>query len=155
METEPKFDLRPLTDDDSEFLKCLFAETNGQVFEGLQAEQKSELMEMQLSARETGWRTSYPSGRFQLIVVESEAAGLWYTAENEDSLTLIYAALSRKYRGRGIVAALTRQWMMRVKEMGKPIEAHVEATNPAMAIWVHLGFKVISTSGVYTRLKYC
>jgi hypothetical protein len=157
MKEKPNFTLRPVTDDDGKFIMDLFEETSERTLGSLPLPptSKRQMLEMQLHARETGWRASNPNGVFQLILVEGERAGQWYINEADDQITLIYAALTGRFRGRGLISYLTKELMGRADESGKPLSAHVETGNPAREIWLHLSFNVLSDDGVYHKLSYC
>ena len=156
MKEKPTFTLRPVTDDDREFIFDLFEETSERTFGALAlaADSKRQLLEMQLKARESGWRASNPGGDFQLILVEGARAGLWYVNEADDEIMLIYAALTAPFRGQRIISYLTKELMAKADETGKRLSARVEAGNPAREIWSHLGFAVLSDNGVYCELRY-
>jgi ribosomal protein S18 acetylase RimI-like enzyme len=152
----PKVTLRDCVDEDRAFLYALYRETSAGIFArlGLPPEQLQGLLELQFRAREEGWRTQYPEGRFQIICFEKKPIGYFALGEREGNIALIYLGLTDYHRGRGIAAAITRRLQQAALQFCHAVVLHVEVGNPALAFWKHLNFRVLEELGPYISMTW-
>ncbi|MDG2124085.1 MAG: GNAT family N-acetyltransferase [Verrucomicrobiales bacterium] len=149
--------LRPADDaNDHGFLLDLFKETRSGLFAAadLDPHLQDKITQTQFDAQNAGFRRSFPNGQFNLITLDGEPIGQWYTDENPLRAEIVYATITAAHRRNGIVAALTRQLARHTKNHNKRLLAFVEKLNPARDIWRHLGFHVIEDHTTHERLEH-
>ncbi|HEX5716519.1 MAG TPA: GNAT family N-acetyltransferase, partial [Thermoanaerobaculia bacterium] len=69
-------------------------------------------------------------------------------------IRLIDISLTPELRGKGVGSALLRELMAEAEAAGKPLTIHVEKYNPAMRLYLRLGFKSIEDRGPYDLMEW-
>jgi len=148
--------LRPITDDDRDFLFRLYASTRAEELRGVDWSdaQKEAFLRMQFDAQHHAYTTNYPGAEFSVVLVDGVPAGRLYLHQREDELRIVDVALMPAYRGRGLGGALLRQVQQRAQALGLAARIHVELYNPAQRLYARLGFVKIGESGVYHLLEW-
>lgn len=148
--------LRPITDDDRDFLFRLYASTREEELRGVDWSdaQKEAFLRMQFDAQHHAYTTNYPGAELSVVLVDGVPAGRLYLHQREDELRIVDVALMPAYRGRGLGGALLRQVQQRAQALGLAARIHVELYNPAQRLYARLGFVKIGESGVYHLLEW-
>lgn len=148
--------LRPITDDDRDFLFRLYASTREEELRGVDWSdaQKEAFLRMQFVAQHHAYTTNYPGAELSVVLVDGVPAGRLYLHQREDELRIVDVALMPAYRGRGLGGALLRQVQQRAQALGLAARIHVELYNPAQRLYGRLGFAKIGESGVYHLLEW-
>lgn len=91
-----------------------------------------------------------------MIEKKHEPVGRLYYAESYDStIRIIDIAILPKFQRKGLGTSILNGFFERAKAIEQPITIHVESFNPAMKLYMRLGFKKISeTNGVYHLLQW-
>ena len=117
-------------------------------------EQKEAFVRMQFQAQHAWYQEHYGDAQFDLILIDGVPAGRLYVHRREKEIRLVDISLAPGLRGRGIGAALLRELMDEAEAAGKPLTIHVEKYNPAMRLYLRLGFKPIEDRGPYDLMEW-
>jgi len=142
--------LRPITDDDQEFLYQLYASTRAAEKELVDwtNEQWDEFLKMQFNLQHTQYMRNYEQPSFDVIMLGDTPVGRLYVNRGEDEIRIVDISLLPEYRGRGIGAGLLRRILREGNDRGIPVTLHVERNNPALELYKQLGFRVEGDRGV-------
>lgn len=146
---------RPVQADDRELLFAIYASTRTEELAPLDWSdaQKEGFLRMQFDAQRTSYERGYPGAEFQIILVAGEAAGRLYVHRREKEIRVMDIALLPAFRGRGIGTALLTDIVEGGRRTARPVTIHVESFNPALRLYERLGFRRVSTDGVYFLLE--
>lgn len=149
-------ELRPVTDDDREFLFRLYASTRQDELSVVpwSDEQKESFLRSQFDAQTRSWGVDFPDASFNVIEVGGERAGRLYVQQREEELRIVDIALLPEYRGQGIGRVLLEQILAQARESGRAVRIHVEKNNPAYRLYLRLGFRMSMDKGVYDLLEW-
>jgi ribosomal protein S18 acetylase RimI-like enzyme len=151
-----RISLRDVTAEDAEFLGRVYASTREQelVVTNWSDEQKTQFCRMQFNAQTTDYRANYPHARHSVIERNGAGAGRLYVERAEREIRIIDIALLPEARGAGIGTRLLRELMEEAGAAGKPLTIHVEKFNPALRLYLRLGFRAIEDKGVYLLMEW-
>lgn len=135
--------LRPATEADRDFLLEVYGSTREPELARVPWDEaaKRAFVEQQFEAQDAHWRAHYRDTTWDVILTGDEPAGRLYVARWEREIRIVDIALLPEFRGRGIGTALLRALMDESDAAGKPLTIHVEAGNPAHALYERLGFR--------------
>jgi GNAT superfamily N-acetyltransferase len=145
--------LRLATAADQPFLQALFASTRGQELAYLPGSDadKKQFLKHQFAAQTESYRCAFPQAHISIIEVAEVAAGRWYVDQSCEPLHVIDISMLPEYRGRGIGSALLRNLIAKAGRSGAAVSLSVEISNPAVRLYERLGFRTVSSDGVYLR----
>lgn len=148
--------LRPVTDDDREFLFLLYASTRAEEMEMVSwtEAEKEAFLRFQFDAQSKYYAEQYPEAKFDIIELRGEPVGRLYVARLEAEIRLIDIALVPEHRGRGLGGELMASILAQGTTSGLPVTIHVEFNNPAMRLYQRLGFAKIEERGVYWLMEW-
>jgi ribosomal protein S18 acetylase RimI-like enzyme len=153
-----KVRLRPITDKDRDFLYDLYASTRADEMALLvdwDADQKKGFLEMQFNAQHTYYHQEFPDAAYDVVMLGSRRIGRLYVHRRPDEIRVIDIALIPSYRNKGIGAAMMRSILAEGQKANLPVRIHVERfNNPAMHLYVRLGFRAIGDQGVYFLMEW-
>jgi ribosomal protein S18 acetylase RimI-like enzyme len=148
--------LRPITDADLPLLECIYASTR--VEELAQTdwsdEQKSNFIAFQFRAQHQHYLTHYRDARFLMIECDGVDIGRLYLHWRSDELRIVDIALLPEARGRGLGGTLLQALMAQAEAHAKSVSIHVEQMNPAMRLYLRLGFRKIGEHGIYHLMQW-
>lgn len=149
-------DLRPVTDDDREFLFRLYASTREEELSVVpwSDEQKESFLRSQFGAQTRYWNEQFPEASFDVVENGGGPVGRLYVDHRVDEIRLIDIALLPEFRGRGIGGSLLEQVLEQARAAGKAVRIHVEKNNPAYRLYQRLGFRTLEDKGVYDLLEW-
>ncbi len=147
---------RPATDEDLGFLALTYASTRlDEVAQtGWPLEAQRQFLAQQFDAQHRHYRQHYPAAEWLVIERDGAAAGRLYLEEWPDQIRLIDIALLPDQRGGGAGSAILADLMAMAAAAGKPLTIHVEKNNPAMRLYLRLGFEPIDEHGVYDLMEW-
>ena len=148
---------RPIREEDLEFLLRLYATTRAEemaMVTDWTDEQKEWFIRMQFQAQHAWYQEHYGDAQFDLILMDGAPAGRLYVHRREKEIRLVDISLAPELRGRGIGESLLRELMAEAEAAGKPLTIHVEKYNPAMRLYLRLGFKPIEDRGPYDLMEW-
>ncbi len=151
----PAVTLRPVTDDDREFLFRLYASTRAEekTLAGWGDEQWEGFMRMQFKLQHDQYMRNHLHSSFDAVMAAGVLAGRLYVDRTPGEIRIVDISLLPEYRGRGIGEGLMRDVLREGDERGIPVSLHVESNNPALALYRRLGFQEEHFTGVYYFMK--
>ncbi len=148
---------RPIREEDLEFLLRLYATTRADemaMVTDWSDEQKEWFIRMQFQAQHAWYQEHYGDAQFDLILINGVPAGRLYVHRRAKEIRLVDISLIPELRGKAIGSALLRELMAEAEAAGKPLTIHVEKYNPAMRLYLRLGFKSIEDRGPYDLMEW-
>jgi GNAT superfamily N-acetyltransferase len=149
--------LRPIRDEDMEVLFRLYASTRAEemaMVTDWTDEQKDAFLHMQFQAQHAWYQEHYVGAQFDLLLVDGAPAGRLYVHRRGSEIRLMDISLLAEFRGSGIGTKLLRELMSEAEAAGKPLTIHVEKYNPAIRLYLRLGFKPIDDRGPYDLMEW-
>jgi ribosomal protein S18 acetylase RimI-like enzyme len=148
--------LRPITPDDEEFLRQVYASTREEelALTDWDTAQKAAFVQMQFAAQHRYYQENYRQTTFDVILVDGQPAGRLYVARWAKQIRIVDIALLPEYRNAEIGSALLHELMTEAAAAGKPVSIHVERYNPALRLYTRLGFVPIGEHGVYLLMEW-
>jgi len=148
--------LRPITDDDLDFLYRVYTGTRAEELAQTDwpDEQKTAFLRQQFMAQHQYYQANYVGAQFQIIEEAGQPIGRLYVDRWEDQIRIIDIALLPEQRGRGIGTQLIDRILAEGRVVNLPVTIHVERFNPALQLYERLGFRVEEDKGVYLFLKW-
>lgn len=151
------FALRPESEDDTPFLKALYASTREEELAQVQdwsADQKREFLDMQFRAQRHHYRTHIPGCRFDVLEHRGTPLGRLYLEPRPARLHIVDIALMPEWRRKGIGTAILEALLRTGREQGKAVGIMVEKFNPARHLYSRLGFTEVEDHGVYLEMEW-
>jgi ribosomal protein S18 acetylase RimI-like enzyme len=147
---------RPAREPDEPFLRALYASTrqDEMALVDWTDEQKEAFLAGQFEAQQRHYREYFPETDFLVIEQHGSAVGRIYLDRRADELRLIDIALMPKARNQGLGEALLRDLLDEGRELGTPVRIHVEKFNPAMRLYLRLGFTIVEDRGLYQFMEW-
>jgi len=147
---------RSANDADQQFLCTLYASTREDEMRLVDwpEAQINAFLGMQFDAQHRYYREQFPAAAYLVVEQEGEAIGRIYVDRRADELRLIDIALIPEARNQGLGKALLMDLLDEGQAMGLPVRIHVERFNPAMHLYLRLGFAPIEDQGVYQLLEW-
>jgi RimJ/RimL family protein N-acetyltransferase len=147
---------RPITEADLPFLARLYASTRSEELAVLpwNDEQKAAFLDQQFRAQHAHYQEYYKAADWLVTMRAGEDVGRLYIERWPSQHCIIDIAFLPAHRGRGLGAALLRDLMDEAAAAGKAVSIHVEKFNPAMRLYLRLGFKPVEDKGVYDLMHW-
>ena len=141
--------LRPVEKKDDPFIEKVYRSTREEElgFTNWTEEQKQAFIMMQSMAQLAEYSTKFPGAAFRIIVYNKRDAGRFYTWESDTEIRLIDITLLPAFRGKGIGSSLLKDLIKRSNKVQKKVSLHVEPANPALQLYLRLGFVHIRNNG--------
>jgi ribosomal protein S18 acetylase RimI-like enzyme len=148
--------LRPGTAHDDAFLRSVYAATRADELAqtGWDAAQTDAFLRMQFDAQDRQYRSRYPHGRFDIVVVDGVDVGRLYVAREPDRLHVIELALLPSWRRHGLGTALLSALQQQAAAERLDLSIYVEIHNPAQRLYRRLGFHPVSSAGLYQLMQW-
>lgn len=151
-----QINLRPVQDSDMDFLHEVYASTREE--ELLQTdwspEQKKAFTMQQFGAQTLHYRKHYPNAQYFVIQSKQKAIGRLYLDYWTKEIRIMDIALLPAYRGKGVGLGILKNLMAEAIEKRLKLSIHVEMFNRALSLYKRLGFREISTHGVYYLMEW-
>lgn len=141
--------LRPVEVKDTEFIETVYRSTREAELSLTKwpEQQKNAFIIMQSMAQLAEYKKNYPGAVYQIILYKKQAAGRFYTWENDNEIRLIDITLLPQFRGKGAGTHLLQELIKKSNVAKKKISLHVEPGNPALQLYRRSGFKHIKNNG--------
>lgn len=148
--------LRPVTDDDRDFLAAVYASTRAEelAVTGWSDAEKAGFCRMQFDAQDAHYRQHYPGARFEIIESAGIPVGRLYVDRWSREIRIMDIALLPGHRGKGTGTRLLEELQEEAAATGKLLSIHVERMNPALRWYERLGFQLTEDKGVYLLLGW-
>lgn len=147
--------LRPEVAADLPFLQALYRSTREAELDRTQwpEAQKAQFIELQFRAQRSHYLQHYPDALWLILEKDGDAIGRLYLERWSSEHRIIDIALLPQWRGQGIGRALLLDVIDEAMSADKAVGIHVEKQNPAMSLYLRLGFRCVEDKGVYDLLK--
>ena len=147
---------RPQAEGDRPFLSALYASTREDEMKlvAWTDAQKDAFLAMQFQAQTAHYDAYYPDAQFLVIERRGEPIGRIYIDRPAEEISLIDIALMPQARGAGLGTHLIRELLDEAVRTGKPVGIHVEHFNPAMRLYLRLGFEKVDENGIYFKMRW-
>lgn len=148
--------LRPVTDDDRDFLVGVYAAARAEELNQVvwAAGQRKAFVRMQFDAQDRQYRQLNPAGTFDVIEAGGRPAGRLYVDRRPGDIRIVDISLLPEFRGAGVGGQLIAQLMDEAAASGRKVSIHVEIHNRAAELYARLGFAVVAEHGVYRRMEW-
>ena len=153
---DPHISLREVQDNDREFLLRVYASTREEELAPVpwSDAEKDEFLRMQFHAQDTHYHSHFPQADYDVILLDGHRAGRLYVDRGPDEMRILDIALLAEHRGQGIGDGLMRGLLREAAETRRPVCIHVEYNNPAMHLYLRLGFTQVGETGVYYLMQW-
>lgn len=150
-----KLSLRPMTDDDEEFIFQVYASMRMDELHGMgwSHEQLTQFINQQFQVQSEHYRKYFYDTDFSIILNDGVPIGRLYVDRRRDEIRIVEIALLNKYRGFGIGTYWLNKILKEAKEKDMVARIHVERYNPALKLYQRLGFQVIEEGDVYLLME--
>lgn len=117
-------------------------------------EQKTAFLQMQFEAQHRYYHEQYPDAEFLVVQQDEVNIGRIYLHRRVDELRLIDIALLPQTRNQGLGGKLLMDLLDDAQACALPVRIHVETYNPAMRLYLRLGFQPVADQGVYQLMEW-
>jgi ribosomal protein S18 acetylase RimI-like enzyme len=147
--------LRPVTAADRAFLVELYASVREPELARApwDAATVRAFVEHQYAAQDAHYREHYPGATFDVVEVDGERAGRLFVHRGASDIRIMDIALLPAFRGRGLGTRLLHTLIEEAERGARKLSIHVEADNPARALYTRLGFRPVGEHGVYVLME--
>jgi GNAT superfamily N-acetyltransferase len=147
---------RPSTEADLPFLAEVYASTRLEevAATGWPEEMQRQFLAHQADAQNRHYRGHYPDAEWLVIERGDEPIGRLYLEEWPSQIRLIDISLLPQGRGGGVGTAILTDLQEMAATAAKPLTIHVERNNPAMSLYLRLGFAKIDEHGIYDLMEW-
>ena len=148
--------LRPVTENDHEFLVEVYASTRAEELAMVPwpIEQQQAFVRAQFSAQQRHYAQKYPQASHDIIVSDGRQIGRLYVARLDREIRIVDITLLPAERRAGIGTYLIRQLLDEAKRSGKLARIYVEEFNPSLRLFDRLGFSVREQQGFHLLLEW-
>ena len=150
------FAFRPANDEDLQFLCALYASTREDELRQVDwpKSKKNAFLDMQFDAQHRYYHEQFPDADYLIVEQDGRAIGRIYLDRRADELRLVDIALVPEARNQGIGKNLLLDLLDEGQADLLPVRIHVEQFNPAMQLYLRLGFEPIEDQGVYRLMEW-
>lgn len=147
--------LRPICDDDREFLYRVYASTREEELAVVawSEAQKTAFLQAQFEAQDRYYRAHYDTAGFSVIYLDGEPAGRLYLHRAVREIRIVDIALLPPYRRRGVGERVLRSIFEEADGASLAVSIHVELFNPARRLYERLGFRFVAERGAYLLMQ--
>ncbi len=147
---------RWITPEDHAFLAALYRSTREAELDRtpLGEAEKQAFIAMQFEAQHAHYQAHYPDALWLVILHEDEPVGRLYLERWEREHRIIDIALLPKARGQGLGCAIILDLQEEAVALQKSVSIHVEKANPALTLYLRLGFNTQEDKGVYDLMRW-
>ena len=143
------------TEEDVPFLAALFASMRADevATTGWSSELQHAFLAQQFDAQRRHYRQHYQGAEWLVVEHEGRAVGRLYLMEYERELRIVDISILPGNRGLGLGSAMLGDVIEEAESCGKAVTIHVERNNPAMGLYLRLGFAQMDEVGIYFLMR--
>lgn len=154
---ERGYALRAETETDLPFLKRLYASAREAELAPLaqtwSSDQLDAFVDQQFAAQRHHYRSAIAGCRFAVIEHCSAPTGRLYLQPRITQIQLVDIALIPSHRGQGVGTAILTALIETARADGKGVGLFVEGYNPALRLYLRLGFTEIRRTPAYIEME--
>lgn len=145
----------PVTPEDMGFLKKVYRSTREEEMNltDWDESQKTAFIDQQFQAQHDYYRQVYSGATFSIIHLDGIPAGRLYIWESDSQIRIMDIALLPGFRNKGAGTSILSDLIRTSEENNKILSIHVENYNPALQLYLRLGFEKKDQTGVYYYLE--
>ncbi|APV52532.1 hypothetical protein BWI17_18715 [Betaproteobacteria bacterium GR16-43] len=149
-------DFRESEPRDEGFLRALYRESRDAELDvtGWSDAAKQAFTDSQFTLQDRHYRNQFRAASFLVIERAGAPIGRLYLCRDERELRLIDVLLAASARNAGIGTAILKGLQEDAARHGIAVTLHVEAHNPARALYARLGFREAAIEGVYVPMRW-
>ena len=156
--TNDKILLRPVVDDDREFLLRVY-ECSREIELAVvpwDAAMKRAFVVHQFDAQTSHYSTEYPESRHYVIELSetSEPVGRLYVNRTNEQISILDITVLNDFRRRGVGSVVVGDLVEEARSTGRSVQVYVETFNPSKLFFTKRGFTVEGDDGVNVRLVW-
>lgn len=147
--------LRRAGPEDERFLQDVYGSTRSEelAVTGWDDATKTAFIAQQFAAQRDYYRAHYEGASYDVILVDGKPAGRLYVARWPDEIRVMDITLLPAFRGRGAGTALLLSIIAEADASSRAVTIHVERQNPAMSLYLRLGFAPVADRDVYVLMR--
>jgi GNAT superfamily N-acetyltransferase len=147
---------RKAVDADLPFLFTLYASTREDELAQVDwsEEQITAFLRMQFEAQHLFYHEQFPDAEYLVVQQYDIDIGRIYLHRRADELRLIDIALLPRAQNQGLGGKLLKDLLDDAQASALPVRIHVESYNPAMHLYLRLGFQQVEDQGVYQLMEW-
>lgn len=147
---------RPMIEADLPFLAALYRSTRESELDRTpwSESEKTAFIGMQFQAQHSHYQEHYPDALWLVIERRGVPIGRLYLERWTSEHRIIDIALTPETRGEGTGRAILEDLIDEAASAGKSLSIHVEKENPAMRLYLRLGFTKLEDKGVYDLMEH-
>lgn len=148
--------LRPTTVADEPFCFTIYASTRAEEIAatGWSSAQRNAFLREQFATRANAYRTTFPNAQHSIVSVGSTPVGTLIVQRTAGEIRVVDLALLPARRGGGLGTQLLRALMEEACDTGRPLRLQVLKGNPALRLYLRLGFSPAGDNGLYLKLEW-
>lgn len=148
--------LRAITEGDLPFLLRVYEESREEELAPVpwSPEQKKAFLEMQFEAQHKHYKAHYPDASFDVVEWQGEPIGRLYVDRGKADIRIVDVAFTKAHRGRGHGTSLLVALLEEGRARAVPVTIHVERQNPALRLYMRLGFRALHENGIYLFMEW-
>jgi GNAT superfamily N-acetyltransferase len=141
---------------DLPFVSAVYASTRTEevASTGWPLEMQQQFLAHQADAQHRHYQSHYPGAEWLVIERAGEPIGRLYLEEWPSQIRLIDISLLPEKRGGGVGGAILAGLQEAAAAAGKALTIHVERNNPAMSLYLRLGFAKVDEHGLYDLMEW-
>ncbi|WGW02976.1 GNAT family N-acetyltransferase [Tropicibacter oceani] len=147
---------RPIQDSDRDFLFGLFASTREWEFQlttWTEAD-KHDFLKSQFKAQDMSYRMNFLGAAFRIIQMDGVDIGRLYVDRPDTHMHIIDLTLAPEWCGRGIGSDILKALLNEAHGGKVPVRLSVEKQNPALNLYLRLGFRALSETATHYALEW-
>jgi ribosomal protein S18 acetylase RimI-like enzyme len=152
----PGIDFRDAEPRDEGFLRALYRGSREAELAstGWSEAAKQAFADSQFTLQDRHYREHYRPASFLVIERAGTPIGRLYLQRDDKELRVIDVLLAAQSRNAGIGTAIMTSLQAEAARRGIAVTLHVEARNPARALYARLGFREEAGEGLYVRMRW-
>lgn len=150
----PQLRLRPVSDADLPFLQSLYASVREEELRptGWPEQQKAAFLAMQFQAQQKAY-AAYADTEYLIVQHGQQEIGRLYLQHQPEAISIVDISLMASARGQGWGTDLLQAVLTQAQVAQKAVQIHVEKFNPALRLYLRLGFEQVEDRGVYLLMR--
>ncbi|MES2933466.1 MAG: GNAT family N-acetyltransferase [Pseudomonadota bacterium] len=143
--------VRTRDEHDRSFLSDLYTSTRIEELQQVDwpEQQKRAFLHDQFTLQHEHYLKHYPRASWLVIERDGVAIGRLYEETTGSEVRLMDISLLPDCRNQGIGSTLMKMVLDYADELNLPVGLHVESFNPALKLYMRLGFTTMETRGIY------
>lgn len=150
----PVYSLRPAVPEDFQFLRALYFDTRkGEIAAfGWPEAQAQAFLGMQFDFQARSYAGLYPDAEHSIVETDAGPVGRVLVNRTENEFRVVDIALLSGVRGQGIGRSLLEDVIEKAERAGLPVRLSVLIGNPAVRLYLKLGFVEDGNDGMYLEM---